>query len=146
MDSLTLFLYGILNLAMVIFYLIKKGDLFKAPFWIGIISLGWFLPQAIGGLNKASFYPDSAYSEGMLFAFFCNLSFWLGWLVTYSRKESSEKSLIMMRFDDKKLFSALSFLCVFGFYFQWKLWSLPDEMLIGVAWSGTVVKLSLIHI
>ncbi|MBY7967262.1 hypothetical protein KW450_17855 [Vibrio fluvialis] len=139
MELITLIMYGILNILMVVCYLIQRGDIYKAPFWIGAISLGWFLPQAIGGFFIEKTLPQDAYSKGMLFAFLCNLFFWFGWFISHCTSVRNS-SYLMMSFNSKKIFLSSALLCLFGFYFQWKLWSLPDDMLIGVAWSGTVVK------
>ena len=139
MELITLTLYLGLNIVMMFSYTLRKGDIYKAPFWFGAISLGWFAPQAIGGYQNYNIFPPSSFTSGMLFAFLCNLAFWLGWFVSV-RRPLRESSILTIDFNENKLFAASTFLAIFGFYFQWKLWSLPEDMLIGVAWSGTVVK------
>lgn len=140
MDLFLLILYGAINFAMLLYYLIQKGDFYKMPFWIGLISLGWFYPQAIGGYFNESEFPDHAYAYGMLFAFLCNLGLWIGWIFSY-RKPLNTGSWLAVSFDEKRLYYVGALLCIFGFFFQWKIWSLPEEILAMTEWSGVTVKL-----
>lgn len=139
MDAITLVLYGLVNLFMVLSYLIRKGDVFKLPFWIGIISLGWFYPQAIGGYYNIHEFPGNSYAEGMLFASFCSIGVWIGWILAYT-KPLNPNSWLNSSFNQTRLYWVGSFLSLGGFYFQWLLWQLPEDMLADTQWSGLTVQ------
>ena len=68
MNFSAIVLYGLINVVMVIYYLCGKGHFYQFPFWAGIIALGWFMPQAIGGYLNASQFPANAYAYGLFFA------------------------------------------------------------------------------
>ncbi|MGK0271155.1 MAG: hypothetical protein ACI88H_001809 [Cocleimonas sp.] len=139
MDLFLLILYGSINLSMLLYHLKGKGEFYKLPFWVGLISLGWFYPQAIGGYFNVAQYPSSSYELGMLFASLCSLGLWAGWILAY-RKPLNSRLWLAMTFNKNKLYYTGVFLCLAGFYFQWKLWSLPEEMLENSQWSGATVK------
>lgn len=139
MDLLLLIFYGAINITMILWYLRGKGEFYKLPFWAGLIALGWFFPQAIGGYFNNYEFPNYAYANGMLFASLCSLALWGGWVFAY-RKPLNPHSWLSMTFNSKRLYYVGAFLCIAGFYFQWKLWSLPEEMLSNTQWSGVTVQ------
>lgn len=124
---------------MVGFYLSRKGGFYNFPFWLGIISLGWFYPQAIGGYTQVEQFPAGAYFSGMLFASLCLLGVWFGYWRA-AGKDGSNTSWLTAQFDVRRLYYAGAFLCLFGFYFEFKLRSLPDEILSMTQWTGAAVK------
>lgn len=138
MDLFLLILYGCINFAMLLWYLLRKGDLYKTPFWIGVISLGWFYPLAIGGYANTFELPDDAYSNGMLFASLCTLGLWGGWILAY-RKPLKANFWLGMSFKPERLYYVGVILCLGGFAFQWKLRSLPEEVLAMTQWTGAPV-------
>lgn len=139
MNLLSLVLYGALNLAMIICYFGGRGRYYQFPFWAGAIGMGFFFPQALGMLNQRTHLPESAYWVGMLFASLCTAAMWWGFVVAYKAKPN-KTGWIQADFDIKKLYYAGAFLCLFGFFFQWKLANLPEEMLASTQWSGATVK------
>ena len=139
MDLMALILYGVVNLAMVLSHLVVPGHFYRFPFWVGMISLGWFYPQAIGGYSLQDVYPPNAYADGLFFASLCTVAVWIGFNVAVG-KVSHRPSWLDAEFDYTKLYYSGLALCVFGFYFQWKLFSLPEEVLAESQWSGTAVK------
>lgn len=139
MNLLALVLYGLLNGTMVLSYLLKKERIYEFPFWAGLLALGWFFPQAIGGYRNIDNYPGDIFSSALLFASLCTVALWLGY--GYGRtKKIMKKSWLDAQFDKHRLILAGSILCLLGFYFQWKLSSLPEEMLAKSQWSGASVK------
>jgi len=142
MNNLSLYLFLVVNLAMIGICLFpKKGEvrIYEFPFWAGIINLGFFGPMAIRCLPEADAFPEGAYAGAMLFASLCCLFCWLGFVQARKRK-SAGSSWLAASFDDNKLFYAAAGLCIFGFYFQYKLWSLPEELLNMSQWSGATTK------
>ncbi len=139
MSLFSLILYGAINVIMVLSYLLRKGAFYQFPFWAGMIALGWFYPQAIGGYYNESKYPGYAYEDAMLFASICTLAMWLGFELAL-RRRPTKASWLDAPFDKKKLYLGAAMLCLFGFFFEWKLWSLPDEVLAQSQWSGAAVK------
>lgn len=138
MNGLSLALYGLVNGAMVLCYLIQRNRIFEFPFWAGMIALGWFFPMAIGGLSSEQF-PEGAYFSGMFFASICTLAMWGGYEMAVLKKER-KRSLLDMQFDLSRLYWAGAVLCLAGFFFEWKLSTLPEEMLKATQWSGAAVK------
>jgi hypothetical protein len=124
---------------MVAYYLRGKGQFYQFPFWVGVIALGWFFPQAIGGYFKVEQFPENAYADGMFFAALCTAALWIGFVKAVA-KEPSKPSWLDAPFDTQRLYWVGAAFCVFGFYFQWKLWALPEEMLAETQWSGATVK------
>lgn len=141
MDLFSLILYGAINAAMVLYHLQGNGRFFQFPFWAGIIALGWFFPHAIGGYFNASDFPGNAYADSMLFAGLCTGALWFGFSLAPARSPS-RPSWLDTDFNVRKLYYAGAALCMIGFFFQWKLWSLPDEMLERAIWTGATVKYS----
>jgi hypothetical protein len=139
MNLVALISYGAINVAIVAYYLRGKGRFYQFPFWAGVIALGWFFPQAVGGYLNVMVFPENAYMDGMFFATLCTAALWIGYAVASSKK-ASKPSWLDAPFDIQKLYWAGAVLCVFGFFFQWKLWSLPEEMLTQAIWSGATVK------
>ena len=139
MNLFSLILYGAINVAMVVWYLRGKGRYYQFPFWAGVIALGWFYPMAIGGYQNVYSFPDDAYSNGMLFASLCTAGLWFGFYWS-KRKRPLASSWLAMRFNSARLFIVGAALSVFGFYFYWKLWNLPEEMLAEGIWSGATTK------
>lgn len=139
MDFLSLVCYGGINVAMVLWYLRGKGMYCHFPFWLGCISLGWFFPQALGGFRNVEAFPDGAYSSGLFFATMCTLASWTAYELSL-RRPSRRLTWLDARFDLNRLYWAGAGLCTAGFFFQWKLFSLPEEMLQATQWSGAAVK------
>ncbi|MFA0512879.1 hypothetical protein [Vibrio breoganii] len=139
MDAIALFIYLLFSIIVIIPSFYDQNYIYQAPFWFTLISLGWFFPQAVGGLNKVDIYPNNAYILGMIFATLCNISFYLGWYFSYHKKHNSNV-LMDLQFDDYGLYRVGATLCLIGFYFQWKLWSLPEEILTSSTWSGIAVQ------
>jgi len=139
MTLFSLILYGTINVAMVAYYLRAKGTFYQFPFWAGMIALGWFFPQAVGGYLKVSKYPGFAYEDAMIFASMCTVALWLGFEVAVKRK-TTRSSWLDAAFNKQRLYYAAAALCMFGFYFYWKLWSLPEALLAQTQWSGAAVK------
>lgn len=141
MDLLSLILYGAINVAMVLYHVQGKGRFIQFPFWAGIIALGWFFPHAIGGYFNAAIFPENAYTDSMLFAGLCTAALWFGFSSALARIPS-RPSWLDADFDVRKLYFAGAVLCTIGFFFQWKLWSLPEEYLERAIWTGATVKYS----
>jgi hypothetical protein len=139
LDLFSLLLYGSINIAMVLWYLRGRGRFYQFPFWAGMIALGFFFPQAVGGLFNSNIFPEVSYAKGMLFASLCTLGLWFGFS-TAIKKEIRLSSWLNCSFDTKRLYYVGVFFCLFGFFFQWKLWSLPEEVLASSLWSGATVK------
>ncbi|MEN7972432.1 MAG: hypothetical protein ABFR47_01215 [Verrucomicrobiota bacterium] len=139
MDLFALILYGATNILMVLYYQRGKSRFYQFPFWAGAIALGWFFPQAVGGYSHASDFPEGAYADGMLFASLCTLGLWAGFELALART-TAKGSWLGASFDVGRLYYAGALLCLVGFFFQWKLWSLPEEMLAQSQWSGATVK------
>jgi hypothetical protein len=139
MNLFSLVLYGLVNSCMILYYLREKGQYCHFPFWAGAIGMGWFFPQAIGGYLNHTKYPDNSYWEAVLFAALCSIAIWIGYHKAVHRVPLKH-SWLDSSFDQKKLFHAGVFLCFFGFFFQWKLLNLPEEVLAQSQWSGTAVK------
>ena len=139
MNLFALVLYGLINGAMVVVHLLNKTRVYEFPFWAGLFALGWLYPQMIGGYRNIDTYPDHAYSNAVLFASLCTLALWGGhiWGI---RRNSTKRSWLEDDFEISKLVVVGSILCVTGFFFQWKLSSLPEEMLAKSQWSGAAVK------
>ncbi|MBN2783916.1 MAG: hypothetical protein JXR25_03755 [Pontiellaceae bacterium] len=124
---------------MVLLYLIRRNRIFEFPFWAGVISMGWFFPQAIGGL-AADKYPEGAYASGMLFASICTMALWVGYVQATKKRDPGSGGWLDSRFKIRWVFYAGALLCLAGFYFEWKLNSLPEEMLKATQWTGATVK------
>lgn len=139
MDLIALILYGLVNVAMVLSHLRGKGLFYQFPFWAGAIALGWFFPQAVSGYLNIEGFPENAYIDGMVFATLCSAALWTGYSLALQRVPQ-RPSWLDARFDMNRLFMAGAVLCVFGFFFQWKLSSLPEEVLSETRWSGAAVK------
>lgn len=124
---------------MVVYYFSGKGRYNEFPFWAGVLALGWFAPQAIGGYLNASEFPAGAYSNGMFFAALCTLALWVGFAGSAHRIVSKPTWLDAV-FEINRLYVAGAMLCVVGFFFQWKLSTLPAELTSMTQWSGAAVK------
>lgn len=139
MNLLALLAYGLVNVAMVLCHLLKKERIYEFPFWAGALALGWFYPQAIGGYHNAQAYPAQSYASGMFFATLCTLALWGGYCKAVNAVPL-KSSWLDAQFDLDRLFQAGAVLCATGFFFHWKLNSLPEEMLAQSQWSGATVK------
>ncbi len=139
MNLTSLIFYGLVNIAMLLTYLGGKNRIYEFPFWAGAIALGWFFPQAIGGFLNSGQYPAGAYSGGMFFASLCTIGLWVGYNKTKKRIQVTN-SWLDISFAEDKLYVSGAVLCCLGYYFQWKLQSLPEEMLASTQWSGATVK------
>lgn len=139
MELLSLFIYGGINIAMVLYYLRGRSRFYQFPFWAGTIALGWFYPQAIGGYFNVSVFPSHAYLSAMLFASLCTLMLWFGFSWAVKRK-MRRVSWLELKVNASKLYYAGAALCVIGLYFYWKLWNLPEEELARPQWTGEAVK------
>lgn len=139
MSLFALILFGVVNLSMVLVRLFGKGRFHEFPFWAGMIALGWFYPQAIGGYGNLENYPPNAYADAMLFSTLCMISLWVGFEISV-RSKTVKQTWIDADFNTSKLFYCAVVLCLFGFFFQWKLWSLPEEVLNQSQWTGAPVK------
>jgi hypothetical protein len=132
--------YVLVNAAMVLSCLLgAKGRVCELPFWMGMLGLGYFFPQALGGYKNAAVFPEGAYSGALLFATLCSIAVWVGFEV--AKKKAPVRSCWLDDvFDWNRLYGGSVFLCVAGFYFAWKLMNLPEEMLAQTQWSGATVK------
>jgi|GEM_PF-2270615 len=139
MNLFALSLYGSINAAMLLYYLRSKQTIFHFPFWAAVIAMGWFFPQAIGGYLNLHEFPASSYADGLMFASMCTLALWGGYVAAFHRY-APKPCWLDYKFDLKRLYWASAALCVFGFYFQWKLFALPDELKQVTQWSGVTVK------
>lgn len=139
MDIASLIACGLVNLAMVIFYLGGRGNFNQFPFWAGLIHMGFFFSQAVGGYHNINMFPDGSYAAALWFATLCSIALWIGFLQGRGKQPNST-SWIAAPFSTEKLFYAGAFLCSVGIFFQWKLWSLPEEMLAASQWSGATIK------
>lgn len=139
MNLAALIVYGLVNLTMVIYHLINKNRLYEFPFWAGMIALGWFFPQAIGGYLNSSQFPPGAYANGMLFAALCTVALWYAFNRALAGR-ASKPSWLDASFDTAKLYQAGAVLCMCGFFFQWKLAHLPEELTSMTQWTGPAVK------
>lgn len=134
--------YGICNIAMVTYYLFSgKSRYFEFPFWFGAIGLGWFFPQAIGGYHGMDSLPDGYFQKGMMFATLCTVAVWVGYVQASNRSEERGGARwLMERYDPVRLYYSCTFLCVMGFFFYYKLQTLPKELLATSQWTGAPVK------
>ena len=140
MNIISLVVYAVVNIAMVVRYFSsERGCIYELPFWMGVMSMGWFFPQAVAAYSCLDQFPPNAYSNGLLFATICSIALWFG----YDRARSVEVSSqfwLAMPFDLKRLFLAGATLSLFGFFFQYKLFYLSDEVTSQTQWSGAAVK------
>lgn len=139
MNLITLLLYVIVNVAMVLSCLLKKNRVYEFPFWAGVLALGWFFPMALGGYVNVDRYPGSAYAMGMLFASLCTIALWAGFNQA-RQAHPSRPSWLDIRFNRDRLIQVGILLSAVGFYFVWKLNSLPEELLRKTQWTGATVK------
>lgn len=139
MELLSLILYGGINLVMVLRYFLGRDRYYEFPFWAGVIALGWFYPQAIGGYSKSWCYPEGAYATGLFFASLCTVALWAGF-ERAMRKGIKRNRLLKMKFNSSKLFLVGAIFIVVGFYFMWELLNLPEDMLAKTQWTGATVK------
>lgn len=95
--------------------------------------------MAIGGYQNAHIFPANAYSHGMLFASLCSAGLWLGYCKS-QRMQLRASSWLMIRFNSTRLFYTGATLSLFGFYFYWKLRTLPEDLLAQGIWSGATTK------
>lgn len=137
MDLFALILFGVISGGIVLYSLWGRGRFYEFPFWVSMIALGWFYPQAIGGYVVRDSYPGYAYSDALLFASLCIAALFAGFNGALHKVKSG---LLSIEFNPKRLYWSGVGLCLFGFYFQWKLFSLPDEVLAVSQWSGVAVK------
>ncbi len=138
MDLTALIVYGVINAVMIAYYLFSgKSRYFEFPFWAGFIGLVWFLPQAYGGYKNLHVLPEEYYTRCMLFAALCTLALCVGY-VQGARK--SNIPTLMHSYDQTPMYKGLTILCLLGFFFQYKLQVLPEEMLKSSLWSGATVK------
>ena len=140
MDLTALTLYGVVNLVMVISHLVVPGKIYQFPFWAGMLALGWFFPQAVGGYLNIDSFPANAYADGLFFAALCTLCLWVGFEHAVRRSPNLKASWLDAPFDLDRLYFAGAMLCLIGFFFQWKLQALPEELLSETQPSGLVVK------
>lgn len=124
---------------MVIKYLKGPDRFYQFPFWAGVIALGWFFPQAIGGYYSISVFPGSSYLKAMFFASICTLALWYGYESSF-KKKIRRKSWLMKPLSWNRLYYAGVILALFGFFFYWKLWQLPEDELARQQWTGETVK------
>lgn len=139
MELFSLIFYGFVSLAMIVSCLREKGQFCQFPFWAGIISLGFFFTQAVGGFLHFEQFPRGAYTAGMLFASLCMLALWMGFVLACKRT-CTRPSWLSAEFNSDRLFFVGVFFSVVGIFFQWKLNSLPEELLAMSQWSGATVK------
>ena len=139
MDYFSLILYGGVNTLMAMSYFVRKNQCFQFPFWAGAISLGWFYPQAINAYANIKQYPAQSFAPAMFFATLCSLALWIGYHNAVC-KQPVRASWLDMEFDGKKLIIGGALLCMGGFFFQWKLSHLPEELLNQTQWSGITVR------
>jgi hypothetical protein len=138
-NLLSLIAFIAVNISMLLSYFWGKGRFYHFPFWAGVIALVWFLPQAIGGFLNSGIFPSGSYAAGMVFATLCTIALWGGYSVAY-RKAPCATSWLAKPFDRTRLFYVGALLCGIGFFFHWKLVSLPKEMLAETQWTGATVK------
>jgi hypothetical protein len=132
--------YALVNAAMVLSCLLgAKGRVCELPFWMGMLGLGYFVPQALGSFRNVAAYPEGAYAGALLFATLCSIAVWVGFEKAKG-KTPLRTSWLDDVFDWNRLYGGSVFLCVAGFYFAWKLMNLPEEMLAQTRWSGATVK------
>lgn len=142
MELISLILYATVNVLILVRYIAgSRGRIYEFPFWMALIALGWFLPQAIGGYLNVHRYPQGAYAAALFFATFCSLAVWLGFEWTVKIKIKSE-SWFGGRFHPQKLYLASAGLVLFGFYFFYMLSSLSPEQVTTTEfgqWTGVPV-------
>ncbi|HEY5652870.1 MAG TPA: hypothetical protein VIR63_00670 [Pontiella sp.] len=140
MRLIALLLYGFVILAMVLSCLLsRKGKVYEFPFWAGTLALGWFFPQAVGGYRVSNQFPEGTFSVALLFAALCMASLWAGFEWA-KKREIYQDCFLMSPFRVDRLFVAGTLLCICGWYFQWKLHMLPEELTSQGQWSGVSVK------
>ncbi len=139
MELFALSLYATVTIAMVLAcFFGPRGKIYEFPFWAGIIAAGWFLPQAIGGYRALDQFPPGSYFTAMMTAAFCNAAMWIGFEVA-KRKPVNETSWLAADFRERGLFWAGAGMCMFGWFFQYKLYQLSEEVLSKGQWSGVAV-------
>lgn len=138
MNFLACLSFGVVNGLMILTCLFgKRGRVYEFPFWIGLIGMGWFYPMAIANYSNTE-YPEGAYAAAMFFATLCSLGVWIGF--NLSVKARPERPCWLdASYDFDKLVLAGMVLSVLGFYFEYKLSTLPEE-LFSSQWSGAPVK------
>ena len=139
MDLIALLLYAGITIAMVVSKLFgQRGRIYEFPFWAGIIAAGWFLPQAVGALHSAGDLPGGAYSTALSFAALCNLAMWVGFEFA-ARRPLNPDSWLCTDYDNSRIFTAGAVMCAFGWFFQYKLYSIAASMEGVTQWSGRAV-------
>lgn len=142
MDLFSLIIYAAVNACILFRYITgPSGKIYEFPFWMALMAVGWFLPQAVGGYFNADRYPEWAYSSALFFAALCSIASWIGyeWAV---KKRVKPGNWLGGRFDSQKLFFAAVGLCLFGFYFHYRLSSLTPEQITVTEygqWTGLSV-------
>ena len=143
MNFVSLILYATVNVLMLIRYVIgSKGRIYEFPFWMALMAIGWFLPQAVGGYVNANRYPDGSYASALIFAALCSIALWVGYEGAV-KKRIKVGSWLCRRFQPTELYLASAGLCLFGFYFFFKLSSLTPEQITTTKfgqWTGLPVR------
>jgi len=139
MNLIALISYGLVNGWMVLYHLLAPSRFYHFPFWAGMLAMGWFFPQVAHGYLNPELFPSSAYASGVFFATLCSIALWGGYAVSVHRP-AGRPSWLDAQFSERRLFIAGAVLCFVGFFFQYKLRSLPDELTSMTQWSGAAVK------
>jgi hypothetical protein len=141
MNLFALVFYAVANLAMIGYYLASgKARYLEFPFWAGFIGLGWFFPQAVGGYNGIDLLPEGYYSKGVLLAALSSLALWHGYYYSTRRELSPSSKWLCGQYDLKRLYASCMLLCILGFFFFYKLQTLPKELTESAQWTGAPVK------
>lgn len=143
MELFSLILYAVVNLWILIRYFAgPKGKVYEFPFWMALMAVGWFLPQAIGGYANVDCYPQGSYATALIFATFCSIALLVGYEISVS-KGIKKSSWLCMQLQPKKLYLASAGLILFGFYFFFKLSRLTPEQITVTEfgqWTGVTVR------
>lgn len=139
MNLIALISFGLVNGWMVLYHLMAPGRFYHFPFWAGMLAMGWFFPQVIYGYLNPDIFPEAAYASGVFFATLCSIALWGGYSISIHRS-TGRSCWLEAQFNERRLFIAGAILCFVGFFFQYKLRSLPDELTSMTQWSGAAVK------
>jgi len=143
MELFSLILYAAVNGWIFISYLTgPKGKIYEFPFWMALMAVGWFLPQAVGGFVNVYSYPQGTYASALFFATLCSIALWVGYEKA-AKKSIKTASWLGMHFQSQKLYLVSAGLILFGFYFHFKLSSLTSEQITTTEfgqWTGLPVQ------
>lgn len=118
---------------LLVWGMLAPGRIYQLPFLVGVLTVGFILPQ-LPGLMDDRFLPPGSYARAVAFTIPCLALTWLGW-------SSTTKPFAFLRwnFGERRLLIVAAVLSVIGAYFYFKLSRLPGELVVGVQMTGVPV-------